>query len=140
MSLVKLGIDMLDAEHDALSSLNLDLFNAVNGRGPEVDTFDLVARLYSLAQSHFRSEEALFEGWQGSQHHTRLHSDIVQRLNILFAKFDSLSPDYTAENQKEHLVELSKFVDSWLNHHVAFEDTKYIEYVLEKQKQQVGSS
>jgi hypothetical protein len=72
--------------------------------------------------------------------HTRLHSDIVQRLNILFAKFDSLSPDYTAENQKEHLVELSKFVDSWLNHHVAFEDTKYIEYVLEKQKQQVGSS
>ena len=63
-----------------------------------------------------------------------LHNHMVRQLNAIFAKFDSQSPGYTPEKHREHLAELSGLVGNWLNNHIAFEDTKYIPYVLEKQR------
>ena len=40
MSIVSLGIEQLDAEHREILDLNVLLFNALNNRGPTVDTLD----------------------------------------------------------------------------------------------------
>lgn len=134
MSTVSLGIKQLDDEHREILDLNLLLFNAVNNRGPAVDTLDITSRLYRLATNHFKNEEAAFEGWEGGPNHVLLHNHMVRQLNAIFAKFDSQSPGYTPEKHREHLAELSGLVGNWLNNHIAFEDTKYIPYVLEKQR------
>lgn len=134
MSIVSLGIEQLDAEHREILDLNVLLFNAINNRGPTVDTLDVTSRLYRLATNHFKNEEEAFEGWEGGPNHVLLHNHVVRKLNTIFAKFDSQSPGYTAEKHREHLAELSELVGGWLNDHIALEDTKYIPYVLEKQR------
>ena len=132
MSIVSLGIEVLDVEHREIVDLNLALFNAINGRGPAVDSFDVMVRLYRLAKTHFKSEEDLFVGWDGAAYHTNLHNDMVRQLNRIFIKFDVQSADYDKSRQMEHLTELSNFVSSWFNNHIAYEDTKYIPFLRGK--------
>ena len=134
MSIVSLGIEVLDAEHREIADLNLMLFNAINNRGPAVDTLDVTSRLYRLATTHFKNEEDMFAGWDGGPSHIQLHDSMVRQLNGIFAKFDSQSPSYTPERHKEHLAELSNLVAGWLNNHIAYEDTKCIPYMLEKSR------
>ena len=117
--IMKLDIDVIDREHAKL----IEIINELNDRlqvkaydQAEID--DLFDQLIHYAVEHFFTEALLFKeiGYTGADKHNAQHEALLIELIELKAK-------------KVKMIEILRFLVSWLNTHTVSEDKLYVEEV-----------
>lgn len=114
------GIDFIDQEHGKLFSIANNAYELLTNEFIP-DKYDYIVRvieeLKDYTKYHFHHEEEYME----SKGYKRLLSQKVAH-NDFIEKLDSFSTDNIDENQKESLLELLDFLNTWLVEHIYKKD------------------
>lgn len=123
-------IPLIDEQHKRLfnigNSIN-ELLKEYNGQ----DTFDEIMNqldeLSNYTKYHFAQEEKLMShyGFEGLDEHIKEHRDFI-------AYLDGLDYNNIDEDQEETLMNLIKFVTSWIFKHIMNTDFKYCDFIVKK--------
>lgn len=121
----RLGIEIMDREHEQLVNLVRELQMSINEHGSvRRPLAPAVARLLVGAPAHFDSEEKLMadSGYPGLAAHRAIHQGLVSQLRIFAAEL--LTDEVTAA-RKIHSV-----LSAWLFEHIQTEDSSFARFAL----------
>lgn len=115
------GIDFIDQEHTKLFEIANEAYELLTNQFiPDKYDYimDLVNDLKDYTQYHFNHEQEYMNniGYKRIFSQKVAHDDFIEKLNA----YDSDSVD---ENQKESLLELLEFLNTWLVDHILKSDT-----------------
>lgn len=121
---IRVGIDLLDKDHQILVSL---LNRLMLRTADDADVDDVITKLVDYTHYHFNREEAILEAaaYPGLQMHRALHKKLIRDLN---GHRDAWSQHHNQEN----LIQLHKFMKDWLFNHILSEDQKYASFAKGK--------
>jgi hemerythrin-like metal-binding protein len=115
--IMRFGIDAIDHDHNKLftmiNKLNNDLLSEVYS---DVDIEALYERLLAYATEHFTFEVELL---------LKMSYDHVVEHTLSHARF--MSELASMRERKVKMIEILRFLTSWLNYHVLVEDKHYVE-------------
>lgn len=118
------GIDLVDADHQALFRAINELHDHVSGGASADEVQATLDMLTNYVDSHFAREEALMEraGYPDIVEHMATHRRIQRQVQ-----------DYrTAFEENGEIVEMEAFLaflGNWLKGHIAMSDVAYIPFV-----------
>ncbi|MBI4806006.1 MAG: bacteriohemerythrin [Desulfovibrio sp.] len=119
------GIESLDAQHEYLIGLLNDFIRITHAREFDEDYQDLVFRLISSYQDHFKYEEDLMRKHQypdASEHETD-HSQFIVLINMMSTfHYDEVNAPDAVE----------KFIRKWLSDHLMEKDKALGMYLNER--------
>lgn len=124
------GIELVDEEHRRLFEIIAQTKELIDSQFLS-DKYDqimeLLGQLREYTEVHFKDEEALMEriAYPGLEKQKRAHAAFVERL----VEIDLTDMDNIDANQQEYLLNLIRFLASWLSGHILGEDKKIGEYV-----------
>ena len=108
----KLGIDIIDKQHERLFDLIENLYNGTT----DDELMILIKELKDYTEYHFSTEEEYFDGlkFKFSEEHKRLHENFSTTIKYYFESPEKL--------KKEKIY---SFLNSWIKKHILIEDKKY---------------
>ncbi len=122
----KLGIDMIDSQHQRLFALVDELHEAMkSGKGAEVQG-RVLTELVSYTRTHFAAEERLLakHAYPELAAHKQQHEQFTRKIQDFSEKASTGKLALT--------VTLSAFLKEWLTGHIMQVDRKYATYLQEK--------
>ena len=119
----RLGISRIDAQHRALFDLINDFFSAVQGRHGSQAVQETLKALIAYAQTHFAAEEEVMARtrYPGYGRHARLHEKLAQKVSALSSQHQ--------EGREDLVMDLLRFLKSWLTKHILHEDMKVASFL-----------
>lgn len=115
------GIDFIDQEHKVLFEIADEAYMLLKDQYIP-DKFDyilqVVEKLKEYTKNHLSHEEEYME----SIKYKRILSQKVAHMDFI-EKLNQYNPDTIDEDQKESLLELIDYLNSWLVHHILKSDT-----------------
>lgn len=114
------GIDFIDEEHTKLFSIADEVYELLTNQFIP-DKYDyimeIVNELKDYTKYHFNHEEEYMEsiGYRRILSQKVDHADFIEKIN-------QFNPDKIDENQKEALLELVDFLNTWLVNHIIKKD------------------
>lgn len=108
----------VDSQHEELfKKANLFIFSVKHGNG-EKQIGNMLKDLVEYTRIHFKDEEALMEKFNYPElgQHKQLHKELIEDIVKVLKKIRS--------GQKYHPIELIRFLEDWLTHHIMEEDMK----------------
>jgi hemerythrin len=122
---LELGIDKVDSQHKMLVDMINELHDSIlEGKSYE-KMGDILTGLLYYAQTHFATEEQLFEvhRYPERQVHIREHNDFIMKISSRFDKME--------KGELVLSVDIARFLRDWLINHVMISDKKFVPYVKE---------
>lgn len=127
------GVNEIDIQHKHLISIGAELMDLVKHHSSDDlydDVVDAIERLRDYTVYHFDAEEKLMaeSGYDDIEAHKELHRRFIEKLDDI---------DLTAidENQTEFIMDILKFISTWVVKHIIGDDFKYSDtiqtYMLE---------
>ena len=122
-------IKKIDNQHKHLINLINKLHDAIeNGTARDI-IGDIITSLYNYTQTHFSSEEALFEqyNYHKAEEHKRSHRNLrysVERYQDLFHR------------DKLDVIEFANFMSNWLVDHLMVEDREFGQMIIKVEQTQ----
>ncbi len=127
------GVNEIDIQHKHLISIGAELMDLVKHHSSDDlydDVVDAIERLKDYTVYHFDAEEKLMaeSGYDDIEVHKELHRRFIEKLDDI---------DLTAidENQTEFIMDILKFISTWVVKHIIGDDFKYSDtiqtYMLE---------
>lgn len=123
-------IPLIDEQHKRLfeigNSINV-LLKEYDGQDSFDEIMSQLDNLSNYTKYHFEQEEKLMShyGYEDLDEHKKEHRDFIAYLEGL----DSNDIDH---DQKETLLNLIKFITSWVFKHIMNTDFKYSDFIVEK--------
>lgn len=116
------GMEEIDAQHQALFSTINRLWNAIVGKGSQDEVLGLIDELERYTVAHFSAEEDFMQasGYPGFPAHQELHQHFVQRIAAEKAAVVA---------GKSISLDLLRFLKDWLVQHIQGEDLRYAAHV-----------
>jgi hemerythrin len=125
------GIPLIDSQHQRLIELTNDLYNAcLEGTKAAADNFRMAIRgMVDYVKYHFSAEEKLLESAQypSIAAHKREHESFVLKVLQDVRDFE--------EGKKFVPNIFVRYLRDWILAHIAVEDKKYADYILNLKKQ-----
>jgi len=108
----KLGIDIIDKQHEKLFELIEKLCNDCT----KDELINMIKELKDYSEYHFATEEKYFDNlnFKFSEEHKRLHENFTLTIEYYFENPEKL--------KKEKIY---SFLNSWIKKHILIEDKKY---------------
>ena len=119
-------VESIDTQHKKMMSMINDLHNTMMDGEPTPKIAEVLKRLESYTEEHFRYEEEIFDQYNYPQadEHKKQHNDLVQRVKAF--------RDRITNHQEKVGEELLNFLLFWLGNHIKKVDRQYIAFMLEK--------
>ena len=120
------NIREIDDQHKMLMNMVNEMHEAMSkGKGKDV-LGSILDKLIQYTKTHFSTEEGLMEqhGYPGFEEHKDKHTKMTQKVL-------ALQQDYT-QGKMQLSIEVSKFLQDWLNKHILGTDKKYGEFLNAK--------
>ncbi len=130
------GVDEIDKQHKHLLSIGAELMDLVKHHSTDDlydDVIDAIERLRDYTVYHFDAEEKLMadSGYDDLEAHKELHRKFVEKIN-------DVDLTLVDDNQTEFIMDILKFVSTWVVKHIIGDDLKYSgtvqSYILEAVK------
>jgi hemerythrin-like metal-binding protein len=120
-----IGIQIIDVQHKKFFSIINILFDAMKeGKGEElVDS--VLKELQDYVIYHFHSEES----WMKMCNYPYIDKHIIEHQEAI-KKVNKLVMEYERGNQ-DVIIEMLKFLSTWLQEHILETDRKYIPFLKE---------
>lgn len=119
-----LGVEALDAEHQAMHALvgALQHGDLLDGGAGLLATLE---KLREISWDHFRHEEVLMAEvhYPFRNGHARLHRDLLDRLDLMIAR--------CREGRLKSSAPLVEFITAWATNHFQGEDQRLADYLRE---------
>ena len=114
---MKLGIAILDAQHNVMENLIKGIIDSLNDGDRSAKLHKRIDLLYELCQIHFQTEEDMMSrhGISGLEEH---HAEHLRRLARLRTFFSNLNLS------KQELVTLTLEISEWMNGHITGKDVE----------------
>jgi len=108
----KLGIDIIDEQHQKIFDLIEKLCKNIDENGLEI----IINELKEYSIYHFDTEEKYFNNinFKLAVEHTQLHNIFIETIDYYYENFEKL-------NKKK----LYTFLQTWIKKHILIEDKKY---------------
>lgn len=132
---LSVGVDEIDNDHKMLLSIIADLSDAIEENHESDVIKDVLVKLESYVQLHFKREEALMRqcGYQDLDTHISSHQQFIQKIPEL--RSELLSAD-TVEVARDIYL----FLVDWLLNHIVVDDMEYFQDVYDRGLTSVRSS
>jgi hemerythrin len=121
------GVNEIDIQHKHLISIGAELMDLVKHHSSDDlydDVVDAIERLRDYTVYHFDAEEKLMaeSGYDDIEAHKELHRRFIEKIDDI---------DLTAidENQTEFVMDILKFISTWVVKHIIGDDFKYSDTV-----------
>ena len=111
----KLGIDMIDKQHEKLIDLIEKLCKIEKNEKNSIKSIILELKKYS--EYHFKTEEDYFNSinFTDANNHIHLHNMFIQTVEYYY--------EYPEKLNKKKLY---TFLNTWIKNHILIEDKKYV--------------
>ncbi|HET9933730.1 MAG TPA: bacteriohemerythrin [Polyangiaceae bacterium] len=122
----KVGVEEIDRQHEKLFSLLRDLHDAVTvGKGRTV-VKQVLDGVVAYTKEHFATEERLMQKYDYADFaaHKHMHDSLVAQAHQLQEK--------TQHSALTLSMEVMKFLESWIAHHISEADRKLGHYLSSK--------
>jgi hemerythrin len=121
---LSVGIDEIDAQHQALIDLINEVQDAVVGGGDREHQLDALGRLAEYTKIHFAVEESLMRifDYPGYEEHKKQHEELIAQFRSYQAK--------VASGTAKISFELLHFLKLWLAQHILESDKDYAPHML----------
>ena len=119
-------VESIDAQHKKMMSMINDLHYAIMDGEPAPQIVEVLKRLESYTEEHFRYEEEIFDrhNYPQADEHKKQHNDLVQQVKAFRNRIN---------NHHEKVgEELLNFLLFWLGNHIKKVDRQYTAFMLEK--------
>lgn len=129
----KIGIPVIDAQHETLVKLCNDFYQSLLKNNNEENYRSLVKSTLetclNYAATHFKEEERLMlaSKFSGYKKHKMIHDSFTEKCEITYAGIDHLP---AAE-----AIKFAHFLYDWIHNHIAHEDRLYLPTLVEFLKQ-----
>jgi len=119
------GIEEIDKQHKHLIGIGAELMNMVKHHSTDDmydDVLDAVERMKDYTVYHFATEEQMMQraGFDDIEEHKEQHVKFIDKLN----DFEISELD---ENQSEFIMDILKFISTWIFKHIIGSDFEYRE-------------
>ena len=120
---LSVGVEVLDADHEALIDLLNRLVAEVEGGGVFERVAERLDELIAHTEDHFRREEEIMarEEYPGAEHHGHIHAALLQEVRDFRKEFEA---------GMEIGPEITEFIRTWLISHI-LESDKHLGGYLE---------
>lgn len=117
-------VESIDTQHKKMMSMINDLHNTMMNGEPIPKIAEVLIRLESYTEEHFRYEEEIFDQYKYPQadEHKKQHDDLVQRVKAF--------RDRITNHQEKVGEELLNFLLFWLGNHIKKVDRQYTAFML----------
>jgi hemerythrin len=116
---LKVGIPLIDEQHQVLVGLINRLDEAANGGRSRTEIGDILKELDKYTRYHFGLEEKAFEdfGYPDARKHIAEHSAFIAKIDQFELAF--------AVDKAQVGEEILQYLKGWLTQHISFTDKKY---------------
>jgi len=117
----KIGLDLIDSQHEVLIDLINQLYSAFVDGTTSMVLGTILQKLVDYTEFHFGEEEHIFAeiGYQEQESHVEKHRSFVDKINKYKADFDK--GEFTVGQS------LLDFLKDWLVEHILKTDVKYVD-------------
>jgi len=126
------GIPLIDEQHKRLFEIGntiAALLKTYDGQDAFIEIMDQIDALVEYTKYHFEQEEKLM----GHYHYSDIEAHIKEHRDFI-VYLDSLNYHTMNNEQEKTLIELIKFVTTWVFKHIMNTDFKYSDYIVEAMK------
>jgi hemerythrin len=118
----KLGVALIDSQHEYFVTLMSELYDAIQQRSPENVINLILKKLNEYSIFHFSTEENLFDefNYEFTEEHKKAHISLLSQLASLTKEKEK------AQNIYVFAFSLLEFLEDWLVGHIMHEDKKYV--------------
>jgi len=123
---LSVGLNCIDDQHKILVDLINELHQQMNSNAARTAISDVLTKLVSYTETHFKFEEELFakHGYEDSAAHATIHRKLVQQLVDFQNEFKTGKSDIS--------IDLMEFLKDWLIKHIKKTDAKYAPFLKSK--------
>lgn len=125
----KIGIPMIDAQHEHLVNLCNDFYQSLLKNNDRENYHSLVKGTLedclNYAATHFKEEERLMlaSNFDGYKKHKACHEEFTEKVEITYGEFEKMPVS--------EAIKFAKFLYDWIHTHIAHEDRLYLPTLVE---------
>lgn len=119
----KVGIDVVDAQHEQLFAAVNELYEAMQVGNGRIHVGETLGFLLGYSEVHFETEERLMKetAYPGYARHKQIHDDLMGKVVAMSKRHDG-GADFQP-------LEVLRFLREWLMHHTSREDIRMAEHI-----------
>lgn len=117
---MSVGVEEIDNQHKSFIQIMADFYYAFNEGMATTKLEEILNRLISYAEFHFKTEEEYFDkfNYEFKDDHKKKHQELKQKAFNFRERFDKEGPDI--------IPDFMDFLSDWLVTHLETEDQKYV--------------
>jgi hemerythrin len=123
---MSVGIETIDNQHKKLVEAINGFYDGINRKSNKEEMLELLKKMKEYSHLHFGYEEGLLKkhGYTLFENHLKEHKSFIEKIEDIENRLKL--------GKLVISIELTSFLNSWLNNHILVADKKYSSFLLSK--------